>query len=181
MRLAGHIAEAEAIGAAAVLVTCSTVSLSVDAVRPHARVPIVTIDEAMAREAVSIGRRIVVIATNPTTVEPSRALLAAAASTAGLNVEISVRVVDGALAALQTRDGDRHDQLVAGAIREEEEQADVVVLAQASTARVLRAMGRRSERAPLLASPYLALEQVGRILGVQTFGRPGAAQHEVGL
>jgi len=82
-RIAGHVAAAEAVDAAAVLVTCSTVSLSVDEVRRRFRTPIVKIDEAMAREAVATGRRIVIVATNPTTLEPSRAQLAAEAASSG--------------------------------------------------------------------------------------------------
>jgi len=178
-RLAGHIAAAERVDAAVVLVTCSTISLLVDDVRPRFRVPIVKIDEAMAREAVTSGHRIAIVATNPTTLEPSRVLLAAEAAAAGRDVDLSVLLVEGALTALLNGDGVEHDQLVARGIHEAAGEADVVVLAQASTARVLRDL-TDPPAVPVLASPYLALAQVRRILRANTNGRSGAAQLEVG-
>lgn len=178
-RLAGHIAAAEAVSAGAVLVTCSTISLLVDEVRPRFRTPIVKIDEAMAREAVTAGQRIALVATNPTTIEPSRALLTAQATALGREIELSVHQVEGALAALLAGDGATHDHLVAASIQEAAGNADVIVLAQASTARVLRAM-TAPPGVPVLASPYLALAQVRRILRADTRSRSGAAQLEVG-
>ena len=178
-RLAGHIAAAEAVDAAVVLVTCSTISLSVDQVRPRFRVPIVKIDEAMAHAAVTSGHRIAIVATNRTTLEPSRTLLSAEAAAAGRAVELSVHVVDGALAALLGGDGDEHDRLVAAGIRHAAVGADVVVLAQASAARALRVLAD-PPAIPVLASPHLALEQVRRILQVNTGSRHDAAQLEVG-
>ncbi|MDI7277516.1 MAG: aspartate/glutamate racemase family protein, partial [Anaerolineae bacterium] len=74
-RLCQHASAAEAVGAAAVLVTCSTVSPCVDAVRAAARIPVLKIDEAMIAEAVSRGRRVGVVATAPTTLEPTRQAL----------------------------------------------------------------------------------------------------------
>ncbi len=56
MRLGTHVREAAQIGAAAVLVTCSTVSPCVDAVRQQAEVPVLRIDEVMIREAIMAGQ-----------------------------------------------------------------------------------------------------------------------------
>jgi hypothetical protein len=58
LRLQDHIALAEEIGADAVLVTCSTISPCVDDVRPHARIPVLKIDEAMIGQAVVSGTRL---------------------------------------------------------------------------------------------------------------------------
>ncbi len=177
-RIASHVAAAEAVGARAVLVTCSTVSLSVDEVRPRFGTPIVKIDEAMAHEAVTTGRRVAILATNPTTLGPSRTLLAGEAAAAGRDVELSVHLVAHALDALLAGDGARHDELVSRAIDEVARDVDVVVLAQASTARVMRSIPPST--IPILASPYLALEQVRRILQAPAFSRSGTAQREVG-
>jgi aspartate/glutamate racemase len=79
-RLQTHVAEAEAIGARAVLVTCSTVSPLVDRVRQATSLPVFKIDEAMLEAAVQLGPRIGVLATNPTTLKPTCHLLRERAS-----------------------------------------------------------------------------------------------------
>ena len=163
-RLAEHVALAQAIGAAGVLVTCSTVSLSVESIRDRFSIPVFAIDDRMASEAVAAGIRIAVVATAPTTLEPSRTLLEAAAARAGHPITVSLRMVDGALAALVAGDGGTHDRLVEQAIVESAARADVVVLAQASMARVLGAMADRPLAIPVLASPHLALAEVRRVL-----------------
>lgn len=165
-RLAEHFELAVSVGADAVLVTCSTTSLLVDAVRDAFDLPVVTIDEAMAGEAVRAGARIALVATNETTLEPSRTLVRAEAERAGRQADVSVRVVPGALAALLAGDSTTHDQLVEQAIRAAAADADVVVLAQASMARVLRSIDRGSLSVPLLSSPELALHQVARRLSM---------------
>ena len=163
-RLAAHVALAADVGASAVLVTCSTVSLVVDSIAEGSPVPVVKIDEAMAREAVRRGGRIAVVATNPTTTGPSRELLLAEAVRQGRAVDLTVRVVDGALAALLAGDEAAHDALVERAVRDEARHADVVVLAQASMARVAALLENAPDGVPVLASPLLALEQARRIL-----------------
>ena len=162
-RLLGHVTLAESIGADAVLVTCSTVSQVVGRIRGRCRVPLVAIDEALAAEAVRAGERVAVLATAPTTLEPSRALLEAAASKAGTRVEIDLRLVDGALQALLGGDGATHDRLLGAAVRDAAARADVVVLAQASMARVLDTLDP-PPAVPVLASPQLALREVARLL-----------------
>ena len=163
-RLAEHVALAEAVGTGAVLVTCSTVSLCVDAIRERFSVPVLKIDEAMAAKAVRSGRRITVVATADTTLEPSRILLLEEAGRAGTTVDIALRLVGQALPALLAGDGVTHDRLVEQAVREEAERSDVVVLAQATMARVLKAMAGRPAPVPVLSSPFLALSEVRRIL-----------------
>jgi Asp/Glu/hydantoin racemase len=163
-RLAEHVALAQSIGAAGVLVTCSTVSHSVASIRDRFEIPVFAIDDRLATEAVAIGSRIAVVATAPSTLEPSRTLLEATAARAGRGVSVSLRVVDDALAALVAGDGATHDRLVERAIVRSAPDADVVVLAQASMARVLRAMADRPLAIPVLASPFLALAEVRRVL-----------------
>jgi Asp/Glu/hydantoin racemase len=159
-RLAAHVRLAEELGASAVLVTCSTVSLSVDRVRAGFHVPITKIDEAMAEQAVRVGPRISIIATSATTLEPSRLLVEDRARLMDRPVQIRLRLVADAAEALWRGDGGTHDGLVERAVREEAEEADVVVLAQASMARVLRALAPSPVPAPVLASPQSALAEI---------------------
>lgn len=161
-RLAAHVDEAAAIGADAVLVTCSTISPCVDAVRAQATIPVYKVDEAMIAAAVALaaqrGPRVGLLATNATTFAPTRLLLAAAAARADTPIEVVDALVEGALPALLAGDAAAHDRLVHGALITLAPQVDVIVLAQASTARVLA--GLPSLAAPVLASPQLALQQV---------------------
>ncbi len=164
VRLAGHVDEAAAVGADAVLVTCSTVSPLVDRMRARAPLPVFKIDEALVAEAVRLGTRIGVVATNRTTLEPTRALLEAHAAAEAKAMQIELVFIEGALPALLAGDGARHDALVCTAVQELAARVDVLVLAQASTARVLEALPADGPRVPVLASPQMALRQVAALL-----------------
>lgn len=163
-RLASHVALAEETGADAVLVSCSTVSPCVDEI--HARVPVLKIDEAMIREAVAQGNRIGVVATNEATLKPTRQLLEAQARRAGKPVEIELVLADGAFDAFLKGDSATHDALVRQAVLDVSRRADVVVLAQASMARILDVIPENERPAPILSSPHLALGEVKRALGL---------------
>lgn len=178
-RLAEHVAGAESIGANAVLVTCSSVSLSAGAIRSRARIPVFTIDDPMTRAAIRIGDRIAVVATAATTLDPSRAMLELEGARVGRSPAIRLRFVDAALAALLAGDPATHDRLVVAAVREEARDADVVVLAQATMARVLDLIAERPVAVPVLASPQLALAEVRRGLESHEPAAQASAQPEV--
>ena len=118
----------------------------------------------MIREAVGLGRRVGVIATAATTLEPTRSLLEAEAARQDTTVTTELVLVEGAIAALFAGDGETHDRLVSGAALELAARTDVVVLAQASMARALAVMPEAQRPAPILSSPHLALAQVRRLL-----------------
>jgi Asp/Glu/hydantoin racemase len=163
-RLVQHVEAAAAIGADVVLVTCSTISPVVDMIRLSAATRVLKIDEAMIREAVSLGRRVGVVATAATTLEPTRDLLVAEAARQGKEVTPELVLVEGAIAALFAGNGESHDGLVAEAALSLAGHSDVVVLAQASMARALAAMPKDQRPAPILSSPHLALAQVKKLL-----------------
>ncbi|MBI4790062.1 MAG: aspartate/glutamate racemase family protein [Chloroflexi bacterium] len=157
-QLQAHVKTAERIGAAAVLVTCSTLSPGVEQIRAGIRV--FKIDEAMISKAVTMGSRIGVIATNQTTLNPTRQLLLDQAERMGKSVEAELSWVDHALPALLDGDGQIHDQLVRERIRDLADRVDVIVLAQASIARVLEIIPESDRAIPILASPNTAIERV---------------------
>jgi Asp/Glu/hydantoin racemase len=163
-RLAAHVAEAAAIGAGAVLVTCSTLSPLVPAVRGRVTLPVLAIDEAMIAEAVQLGGRIGVIATAASTLEPTQALLETEARRTGRQITTETLLVAGALPALLAGEGDVHDRLVAAAVLDLAARSDVIVLAQASIARTLAVIPEPARGVPILSSPHLALAQVREIL-----------------
>lgn len=174
-RLAQHVQFAERSQADAVLVTCSTVSLCVEEVRPLARIPIFTIDHALIEAAVSDGPRVALVATNPTTVAPSTAQLERAAALHKTEISVQPVVVEAAFAALQRGDEATHDRLVADAVSSVTPSCDVVVLAQASMARALDAYPQLGDGTRVLASPQLALMEIRRYLE-----RAGAPQADRG-
>lgn len=163
-RIAEHTAIAKEVGAAAVLVTCSTISPCVDEARRLASIPVVKIDDAMIAQAVATGNRIAVVATNRTTLEPTRQALEAEAARTGRSVQVALTLVEGAIDALMAGDGATHDGLIRTAVLKVAGQAQVVVLAQASMARALDVIPTEDCPVPVLSSPHLALQEVERIL-----------------
>jgi Asp/Glu/hydantoin racemase len=163
-RLASHVALAEKVGANIALVTCSSISPNVDDVRPKTHIPVLKIDEAMISRAVETGIRIGVVATAASTLKPTSQLLKAQAGLAGKSIQIETVLVDGALPALLAGDGAKHDRMVKQAALDLAERVQVVVLAQASMARVLDVIPEAQRKVPILSSPHLALERVRRIL-----------------
>jgi Asp/Glu/hydantoin racemase len=163
-RLQAHVVIAERVGASAVLVTCSTLSPCVDDVLPAVQIPVRKIDEAMIAEAVGEGTRIGVVATNEATLGPTGQLLLDQARRVAKEVEIELVLVDHALQALLDGDAASHDLLVKERALEVSGRVDIVVLAQASMARVLDIIPEEERLVPVLSSPHLALTQVRREL-----------------
>jgi Asp/Glu/hydantoin racemase len=157
-RLLGHVQAAEAVGARAVLVTCSTTSPLVDEIRPRVGIPVLKVDEAMITAAVRAGPRLGVIATNRTTLEPTQLLLRRQGAQDGRELQVKLVFVDRALEALLAGDGATHDRLVAAAVHSLAPRVDAVVLAQASTARALVVMPDLP--CPVFSSPQYALREI---------------------
>ncbi|MBX7122246.1 MAG: aspartate/glutamate racemase family protein [Opitutaceae bacterium] len=163
-RVASYIASAASGGADCILVTCSSIGPAVEAAAASVHVPVLRVDQPMADRAVQTGRRIGVIATLPTTLNPTADLVRRRAALAGKSVELTARLCEGAFEALMAGDAERHDSLVASALRELSRQVDVIVLAQASMARVVDTLSELDRRVPILASPPLAVEHLSTVL-----------------
>jgi Asp/Glu/hydantoin racemase len=163
-RLAMYLESAEDAGADAILVTCSSVGAAVEAARPFVGVPVLRVDQPMADKAVSLGRRIGVIATLPTTLGPTAELVQARAALQGREVEIVPHLCEGAFAAVSSGDGATHDRIVAAGLRELMGQVDVVVLAQASMARVADSLPAEAQIVPVLSSPRAGVEAARAVL-----------------
>lgn len=163
-RVQSYIASAEAGGADQILVTCSSIGPAVEAAAAFCAVPVLRVDQPMADLAVQTGRRIGVIATLPTTLEPTSDLVQRRARAAGREIELTARLVEGAFEALMAGDGAQHDARVTAALRELVAQVDVIVLAQASMARVVEALPAEDRRIPILASPPTAIAYLAKIL-----------------
>lgn len=171
-RLANDVKNGELTGADIVVVTCSTLTPAVTELRPTAAVPLIAIDDAMCRLAVTYGPRVTMMATARSTVEPTRSKILAEARAAGVDIELETVLVEDALTALKRGDAERHDILLGEAATMISDR-HVVVLAQASMARaqdrVAAACGR-----PVLVSPAACIEEIrltlSRLEAAHTWG-----------
>lgn len=157
-RVVQHVAAAEAAGADTILVTCSSIGRAVETAATLVDVPVLRVDRPMAEQAVATARRIGVIATLPTTLDPTADLISRCAATAGREVTITARLCEGAFAALMAGDAASHDATVAAALDHLAAEVDVIALAQASMARVVDTLPPNPSRPPILASPPLAID-----------------------
>lgn len=148
-------------GADFIVFTCSSTSPAIDVARQCLSVPILKIDDPMAESAVGLGRRIAVVCTTNSTLQPSADLVRSHAQRLGRAVAVTAVLVAGAYDALRAGDRDRHDALVGARAGELARDNDVVVLAQASMAHLQEPLAARLAR-PVLASPPLIMDALVR-------------------
>jgi Asp/Glu/hydantoin racemase len=151
-------------GADVIFNTCSSVGEVAVAARQTLPIPLVQIDEAMAGAAVHAARSIGVLATLPTTLEPTIRLLRRQADAAGgESIEIVAGLADGAFEALIGGDPARHDQLILQTAERLAGQVEALVLAQGSMARMEKQLAERTGR-PVFSSPLLGVLNVKSVL-----------------
>jgi Asp/Glu/hydantoin racemase len=162
--VANYVRTAEDEGADAVLVTCSSISPCVDTVKPLVSVPVFKIDDPMTDIAIEKASKIGVVATNAATLGPTSELLRAKAVSKGKNVQVTTELCKGAFEALSKKDTATHDQLVLEGIKRTAQGTDLIVLAQASMARIIPQLGDQF-KVPILTSLRSGIEQVKPLLG----------------
>ena len=151
-------------GAEAVMLTCSTVGPGVDKASESVGVPLLKVDEAMADRAVELGTRIGIIATLHTTIAPTSDLIRQRAAIQGSPAHIETFLCSGAFEAFSGGDMETHDRIVIETLKEIMVRVDVVVLAQASMARVLDILPDKERVVPILSSPRLGVERLRTVL-----------------
>jgi Asp/Glu/hydantoin racemase len=152
-RLLSAFHAAEEGGCDVVFSQCSSVG-EVATQAAEAGLHVVKIDVPMAEHACSLGRKIGVIATLPTTLGPTCRLIEATAAALGQETSVEACVVEGAFDLLASGDREGHDRKVAASIRTLAQRVDVVVCAQGSMARV-------AERLTDLETPLLTSARTG--------------------
>lgn len=162
-RVVSHVQAAESAGADVILVTCSSIGVAIETAATLSNVPVIRVDQAMADEAVRISSKIGVIATLSTTLEPTSDLVKRRAELAGKNVTISSKLCEGAFEALMGGDAAKHDEMVSSALKELMQEVDVIVLAQASMARVVDGLSADEKVVPILASPAIAMKKLAEL------------------
>ena len=163
-RVVNYAASAEQAGADFILYTCSSIGAAVETAATLSKVPVLRVDQPMADKAVQLGDRIGVVATLPTTLNPTTDLVKRRAAVAGKEVEVISKLCEGAFDALMSGDAGKHDAMVAAALKELSSQVDVIVLAQASMARVVDTLDAADRKVPILSSPSIAIEHLAKIL-----------------
>ena len=146
-----------------ILFACSSVGEVAIKAEQKVAIPVVRIDEAMAEQAVHQGNKIAVIATLSTTLNPTVALLKQKADQFNKNNQILTVLADEAYSALMEGDKERHDTILANEISRLAEVSDVVVLAQASMARVLAHLSEEV-KVKCLTSPELGIQRILEVM-----------------
>ncbi len=163
-RVVDYIGSAEAGGADFVLATCSSIGAAVEIGAALSTIPVLRVDQPMADLAIEIGTKIGVVATLSTTLEPSGDLVRRRAIVAGKEIQLTSRLCDGAFEALLGGKPELHDQKVAAVLKELSNEVDVILLAQASMARVVAQLSEEDKKVPILTSPELAIKHIAQIL-----------------
>ena len=147
-------------GADAILFTCSAFGPCIEAARDAlAPLPVLRPNEAMVEEAVSLGRRVGLLAS----FAPSLGTLPAEFRAARPGIEVVTALADGALQALDAGDGPGHDRLVAEAAGGLVD-CDVIALGQFSLSRAAAAVAEATGRR-VLTTPDSAVRKLRRVLG----------------
>lgn len=163
-RVVNYAASAQEGGADFILYTCSSIGAAVETAATLSSVPVLRVDQPMADQAVRTGNRIGVIATLPTTLQPTSDLVQRRAQAAGKEIQLVAHLCDGAFDALMKGDAATHDAAVTKGLQQLMQQCDVIVLAQASMARVVGQLKEQDKRIPILASPRIAIQHLAGIL-----------------
>lgn len=160
-RLTSHVHAATDGGSSAIIVTCSTLGEAVDALAAKSVTPLYRIDRGMAERAVLQASTIGILATLPTTLDPTTRLLQSTAKRMGRQCKFVSRLANEAFVRFKSGDPEGHDLLIQEAYAALSSEVDLVVLAQASMARALQA---GQQHRPYLTSPELGMEQIAGLL-----------------
>ena len=155
-----HLAQAaEAAGVDFIFNACSSLGPTMDVARKTVHTPIIKIDDAMALEAATRGTEVGVLATVPTTLDPTSDLVVAKAAEAGRDVHVHQQLAKGAFDLLMAGNREAHDDIVSREAVELAKTVDLIVLAQASMARLAPRLAKETG-IPVLASPRLGVEDL---------------------
>lgn len=160
-RLAHHVQVATDAGSSAIIVTCSTLGEAVDTLAARTVTPLYRIDRGMAEKAVLQASTIGILATLPTTLDPTTRLLERTAKRMGRRCKFITRLSSDAFACLKAGNREHHDELVRKDYEMLAEEVELVVLAQASMARALQA---GPQPKPYLTSPELGMDHIAESL-----------------
>ncbi len=153
---------AQQSGVDGILVTCSTLSPSVDDFRPFLTIPVVKIDEPVIASVVQSSRSIALLATADSVLKSVEPLVQDKARQAGRKVSIS-RVVKKDVWPLLAKDPAAFYREIGGAASQAAKECEAVILTQVSIAPALDFVDP-AVRGRVYASPPYAVRELRRIL-----------------
>lgn len=163
-RVAENVVAAEQAGAHLVQLTCSSISPCADAAQRMVSIPVLKIDEPMVDRAIQVGHRIGIAATASTTLKPTTDLVYDRAHYHEKQIVVDSVLCEGAYSALFSGDVQTHDRIVRQHIIDLISRNDVIILAQASMARVADTIPAADQVVPILSSPRLAMERAREVV-----------------
>lgn len=161
-RLVSMYMEAIKEGADVILNVCSSVGEVADAagsIGKYTGIPIVRIDEDMCREAVRLGKRIGVLATLSTTLEPTKNTIRRVAREMNKQVTLVDGLIDGAFGL----DQEQFKKLLTEKAGEIKDEVDVILLCQGSMAYVEQLLAETYD-IPVVSSPRFGAVAVKKAL-----------------
>ncbi|MDD9651624.1 aspartate/glutamate racemase family protein [Klebsiella pasteurii] len=150
-RIADYVHIAEKADCDIFITACSSIGTAVEQCQFLTPLQLARIDSAMVEEAIEKGERIAVLATVATTLKPTLDYVQRKLQESGKPRALTPILMEEAFHALLAGEMDTHDRIVADGLKIAFSQADVVMLAQASMARVLQQLP--APPVPVLTSP----------------------------
>ncbi|MBI5725968.1 MAG: Asp/Glu/hydantoin racemase [Planctomycetes bacterium] len=163
-RVCEHVTGSQDAGADVIQVTCSSLSPAVAVAGQLASVPVLTVDEPVARSMVGRYSRIGVIATACSTLNPSTELVRRLAAESGRKIAVRPVFCEGAYEAFFAGDMKKHDAIVLGKLRRLAAQVDAVLLAQVSMVRIANMLAPAERKKPILSSPEPAVRHLAKVV-----------------
>ena len=156
------LTELRAQGAGQILCTCSSIGGLAEQVGRQMGLPTLRVDRPMAEAAVRAGRRILIAACLPSTLEPTTGLLNEVAHALQQRIDVESLLMESAWPLFQAGDEAGFSRQIAAIIREARPYPDAILLAQASLAPVAELL--KSLPVPVFSSPRLgAVEALRRL------------------
>ena len=150
-RIADYVHIAEKADCDIFITACSSIGTAVEQCQFLTPLQLARIDSAMVKEAIEKGERIAVLATVATTLKPTLDYVQRKIQESGKPRAVTPILMEEVFHALLAGEMDTHDRIVADGLKAAFSQADVVMLAQASMARVLQQLP--TPPVPVLTSP----------------------------
>ena len=155
--LLGRAVETEVDG---ILLSCSAYSPTITEMRKRfPNLPIENVDDAMIEQAVKLGSKIGVVATVATAGPTTEKAVKDKAEILGKDVEVLVEINTEAFAALNKKEFELHDSLIASSVKQLlNNQVDLIILAQLSMARAKTVL--KDVAIPILTSPEISSNKI---------------------
>lgn len=150
-------------GADLILNSCTSVGDVADEYAKTVAIPVVRIDEAMCREALSYGTRFAFLSTLPTSAPPIKRRLEALAAEQGKTVTADFYCEQEAWDALSSGNPQKHNELLINRLKElDQKNYDAILMAQISMRELLPVLG--PTKTPVLCGFPSGLDYAVKIL-----------------